>query len=176
MNATATAGRRKARRPLLGLRDRPGRLALAFMHMPLRAYAHGQGHLLGHTFLQFTHVGRTSGKEYRAVAMVLGFDGATGEAVICSAWDTDWYRNLRARAATNVTIDRKSYVPAQRFLDEQEAFRVVENFRAAHPHRLRFATRILGWGDFTDDETVREFVRSHPFLAFRPPPAPEPGS
>ena len=144
------------------------------MHMPLRAYEHGQGHLLGHTFLQFTHVGRSTGAKYRSVALVLAFDGQTGEAVICSAWDTDWCRNLRAHPATNVMIDRQSYAPVQRFLGEDAAFAVVAGYRAAHPHRLHLAARILGWGDFDDDETVREFVRSHPFIAFRPPPDRQP--
>jgi deazaflavin-dependent oxidoreductase (nitroreductase family) len=153
---------------VLGLREKPGRLALMFMRMPLRAYAHDRGHLLGHTFVQFTHVGRKSGKEYRSVAMVLGFDETTSEAVICSAWDTDWYHNLQAHPATNVTIDRLSFTPIQRFLTEEEAYDVVRAFRAAHPHRVRLISRILGWGDFHDDAKVREFARAHPFVAFRP--------
>ena len=158
----------QGRRPLLGLRARPGRLALLFMHLPLRAYAHGKGHLLGHTFLQVTHIGRRSGKEHRTVAMVLGYDDTTHEAVICAAWDTDWYRNLRARPATSVTIDRSSFTPVQRFLDDDEAFQVLLSFRAAHPHRVQLISRILGWGDLHDDEKVREFVRRHPLVAFRP--------
>jgi deazaflavin-dependent oxidoreductase (nitroreductase family) len=159
-----------ASRPLLGLREKPGRLALMFMHMPLRAYAHDRGHLLGHTFLQLTHVGRKSGKEYRAVAMVLGFDEATDEAVITSAWDTDWYRNLQAHPATNVKIDRLSFTPVQRFLTEDEAYDVVRKFRTAHPGRVRLVTRILGWGDLRDEAALRQFVHAHPLIAFRPQP------
>jgi deazaflavin-dependent oxidoreductase (nitroreductase family) len=155
-------------RPLFGLRTRPGRLALAVMHLPLRAYAHGQGHLLGHAFLHVTHVGRTSGTEYRSVAMVLSEDQATGEAVICSAWDSDWYANLLAHAATSVTLGRRTFTPVQRFLDDDEAEEVVRAFRAAHPLRARLVTSVLGWGDLADDERVREFVRTHPFVAFRP--------
>ena len=161
---------RHKKRPLLGLRKKPGRLALTFMHMPLRAYAHDHGHLLGHTFLQFTHVGRKSGKEYRSVAMVLGHDEGTDEAVICAAWDTDWFRNLQAHPATNVKIDRSSFTPVQRFLDDEEALKVLLGFRGAHPYRVRLISRILGWGDLDDDETVREFIRTHPFVAFRPQP------
>ncbi len=37
-------------RPLLGLRRRPGRLALALFRMPLNAYRHGAGALLGPPF------------------------------------------------------------------------------------------------------------------------------
>ena len=41
------------RKPPLGLRRKPGRLALAMFRMPLRAYRHDAGWLLGHTFLEF---------------------------------------------------------------------------------------------------------------------------
>ena len=160
--------RHRGKRPMLGLRKQPGRLALTLMHMPLRAYAHDQGHLLGHTFLQFTHVGRKSGKEYRAVAMVLGFDESTSEAVICAAWDTDWFHNLRAHPAAYVKIDRLSFTPAQRFLTEDEAYDVVRRFRAAHPHRVRLISSIFGWGNLRDEARLREFASAHPFIAFRP--------
>ena len=160
----------RKQRPLLGLRKKPGRLALTFMRMPLRAYAHDQGHLLGHTFLEFTHLGRKSGTPYKAVAMVLGYDDASGEAVFCAGWgpETDWYRNLQAHPATNVKIDRMSFTPEQRFLTDDEALEVVTKFRAAHPHRVRLICRILGWGDLFDEEKLRAFVTDHPFIAFRP--------
>lgn len=173
MTPTAPPSRdrtQESKRPLLGLRRKPGRLALTFMHMPQRAYAHGSGHLLGHTFLQFSHVGRNSGQEYRAVAMVLGFDERTSEAVICSAWDSDWCRNLRTQAATNVKIDRLSFTPVQRFLAEDEACDVLTKFRAAHPRRVRLVSLILGWADLSNDANVRDFVRKHPFVCFRPQP------
>jgi hypothetical protein len=66
--------------------------------LPVVAYSHGQGRLLGRTFLHLVHVGRRSGQEHSAVAMVLAYEPVTSEAVICSAWgpDADWLRNLRA--------------------------------------------------------------------------------
>jgi hypothetical protein len=57
-------------RPLLGLRRQPGRLALRFMRMPLLAFRHDKGQLLGHAFVEFTHLGRKGGKAYQAVAVV----------------------------------------------------------------------------------------------------------
>jgi deazaflavin-dependent oxidoreductase (nitroreductase family) len=164
------------RRPLLGLRRRPGRLALMFMRMPLRAYRHDAGWMLGHTFMEFTHVGRKTGQPHDAVAMVLRHDEATRETVICAAWtETDWYRNLRAGPAAKVQLGRDSFTPEHRFLTEGEAFDVTLQFRREHPHRLHLITRILGWGDLREDDAVREFVRAHPFIAFRPA-APEPSA
>jgi hypothetical protein len=90
--------------PLLGLRRRPGRLALTVFRLPLLLYRRGWGWLLGDTFLLLVHAGRTTGKRYSTVAMVLRYDPHTREAVICSAWgqDTDWIRNIRARPALQV--------------------------------------------------------------------------
>ena len=167
-----TAPTSAPQRPLLGLRRKPGRLALCFMRMPLNAYRHGKGHLLGRTFVEFDHVGRKSGKTYQSVAMVLGDDRTTGEAVICRGWDTDWYRNLRAHPARRVTIGRDSFEPEQRFLTEAEAFDVGVQFRRKHPYRTRLISRVLGWGDLRDDAQLRQFVRDHPFIAFRPAAGP----
>jgi deazaflavin-dependent oxidoreductase (nitroreductase family) len=156
-------------RPLLGLRRRPGRLALALFRMPLRAYRHGAGALLGRTFLQVTHVGRKTGQPHNAVAMVLRYDGAAHEAVICAAWgpETDW-GNLRAGPAARVRLGRESFTPEHRFLSDDEACDVAARFRRQHPHRLRLISSILGWGDLRDDARVRRFVQTHPFVAFRP--------
>src|SRR4051812_28627369 len=157
------------RRPLLGLRRKPGRVALMFMRMPLRAYRHDAGWMLGHTFVEFTHIGRTSGEPHEAVAMVLRYDEDTHEVVICAGWpETDWYRNLRAGPAAKVQLAREWFTPKHRFLTEGEAFDVVVQFRRAHPHRLRLITKIFDWGDLRDNDAVREFVRVHPFVAFRP--------
>lgn len=163
------------KRPLLRLRRKPGRLALAAFRMPLSAYRHGAGRLFGRTFLQFTHTGRNSGRPYDAVAMVLRYDEATREAIICAAWgpQTDWYRNLKARPAVNVRLGTESFTPQHRFLKDDEAFDVARHFRRHHPHRLRLISSILGWGDLRDDMVVRQFVHNHPLVAFRPadPPA-----
>ena len=67
---------------------------------------------MGHTFLVFTHVGRKTGKRYQTAAMVLTYERATGEAVICSAWglNTDWTRNLRIAPAVEVRLGRSATI------------------------------------------------------------------
>jgi hypothetical protein len=141
-----------------------------FMRMPLRAYRHNAGWMLGHLFVQFTHIGRRTAEPHEAVAMVLRYSEKTCEFVICAAWGpaTDWYRNLRVGQASLVRSGRDSFTPSHRFLTDEEAFEVAVAFRRAHPYRMRLITAILGWGDLRDDDAVREFVHSHPFVAFRP--------
>ena len=160
----------RPRKPLLGLRRKPGRLALALFRMPLRAYHHDAGWLLGHTFMEFTHTGRMTGRRYETVAMVLRYDPAAHEAVICAAWgpDTDWVRNLRAGPAARVRLGRESFTPQHRFLSEEEALDVAVQFRREHPRRLRLISTILGWGDLREDAAFRGFIVTHPFVAFRP--------
>jgi deazaflavin-dependent oxidoreductase (nitroreductase family) len=157
-------------KPLLGLRRKPGRLALAVFRMPLRAYRHDAGWLLGHTFLLLVHTGRRTGQPHSMVAMVLRYDRGTREAVICSGWgpDADWVRNLRAGPAVRVQLGRESYTPEHRFLSEDESFEVAVQFRREHPWRLRLISTILGWGNLCDDDTARQFTRTHPFVALRP--------
>jgi deazaflavin-dependent oxidoreductase (nitroreductase family) len=176
MSAANTHHRAGQGRPLLGLRRTPGRLAAAFFRLPLKAYEHNAGPAVGRTFLAFTHVGRRTGRPHRTVAMVLRHDAATGEAVIVSAWgpQTDWYRNLRAHPAVQVQLGGRTFVPEQRFLGEEESFEAAVQFRREHPHRLRFFSSVLGWGDLRDDARLRGFVRGHPFVAFRPAEAPAP--
>jgi deazaflavin-dependent oxidoreductase (nitroreductase family) len=156
--------------PLLGLRERPGRLARMVFRLPLPLYRRGWGRLLGRTFLVLEHRGRRTGQLRSTVAMVLTYDPKTHEAVICSAWgeNTDWIRNIRARPAVQVQIGGESLVPEQRFLTEAESVAVVAEFRRRHPWRMRLITSIFGWGDLRSDAATGEFVRNRPFVAFRP--------
>jgi deazaflavin-dependent oxidoreductase (nitroreductase family) len=157
-------------KPLLGLRRRPGRVALWFMRVPRPLYHRGWGGLLGHTFLLITHEGRNSGKRRETVAMALTYDPDTQETVVCSAWgpNTDWIRNLRARPALQIEVGHEAFVPQQRFLSEDEAVTAAIEFRDRHPCRLRLFAAILGWGDLGSKAAVRELVRDRPFVSFRP--------
>jgi deazaflavin-dependent oxidoreductase (nitroreductase family) len=157
-------------RRLFGLRRRPGRIALWFMRLPRPLYHRGWGRFLGHTFLLITHEGRKTGKRRETVAMALTYDPETREAVVCSAWGphTQWLRNLRARPALQIQIGRECYVPEQRFLSADEAVAAAIRFQNRHPARLRLFAAILGWGDLGTETAMREFVRSRPFVSFRP--------
>jgi deazaflavin-dependent oxidoreductase (nitroreductase family) len=143
------------------------------MRTPRPLYRNGWGWLLGHTFLLVTHKGRKTGKRRETVAMALTYDPDTREAVIFSAWgpNTEWMRNLRAHPALQIQIGRDTYVPEQHFLSEDEAVAVALEFRRRHPWRLRLFAVILSWGDLSTEPAMRDFVRSRPFVSFRPAPA-----
>ncbi len=157
-------------RPLLGLRRRPGRLALVVLRLPLVLYRHGWGRFLGRTFMLLVHVGRRTGQPRLMTAMVMSYDPRTREVVIFSGWGpgSDWVRNLRAGPALRVEIGRESYTPQHRFLSDDEGVAVAGAFVGKHPYRHALARRILGWPDLRDEVALREFVRTHPFVALRP--------
>ncbi len=156
--------------PLLGLRRRPGRLALAVFRLPLRLYRRGWGWLLGDTFLLLVHAGRTTGKPYSTVAMVLRHDLDSRAAVICSAWgeNADWIRNIQAHPALRVQIGRESFTPAHRFLPADESVLVLAEFLRRHPYRSRLISSVLGWGNLHSDAAARDFVAARPFVSLRP--------
>jgi deazaflavin-dependent oxidoreductase (nitroreductase family) len=166
----AADSRDRGRKPVLGLRRQPGRMALALFRLPQPLYRRGWGWLLGDTFLLLIHSGRKTGKPHATVAMTLSHDLKTHEAVVCSAWGeaADWIRNIQVHPALRVRIGRESFTPEQRFLTEDESFAVAVEFRRRHPWRLRLLTWILGWGDLRSDVAVRDFVHTRPFVSFRP--------
>jgi deazaflavin-dependent oxidoreductase (nitroreductase family) len=174
MSSVIHTGHRE--RSLFGLRRQPGRVALLFMRLPRPLYHHGWGRVLGHTFLLITHQGRRTGKRRETVAMTLAYDPETRRSVVCSAWgpNTEWMRNLRAYPALQIQIGSETFVPQQRFLSEDEAVAAAIAFRDRHPWRLRLFATILDWGDLGSEAAVRELVRSRPFIAFAPAPAPAP--
>ena len=160
--------------PILGLRRRPGRLALAVFRLPLPMYRRGWGWLLGDRFLLLVHAGRTTGKPHSTVAMVLSYGPHTHKAVICSALgkDTDWIRNIQAHPALKVQIGRESFTPDQRFLSADESAAVMVGFQRRHPCRVRLLVSVLGWEDMHSDAAVRDFVspgRSSPCGRLQPP-------
>lgn len=140
------------------------------MRVPRPLYHRGWGWMLDHLFLLIVHQGRKTGTRRETVAMPLAYDPDTRETVVCSAWgpNTEWIRNLRIHPALQIQIGRESYVPEQRFLSEEESAVVVREFQRRHPWRVRLFTAILGWGDLSSETAVREFVRTRPFVSFRP--------
>jgi hypothetical protein len=74
----------------------------------------------------------------------------------------------RYAPASQARLGRESFTPQHRFLFDDEAFDVAVQLRREHPQRLRLLSTILGGGGLRDDAAVRGFIRTHPFVAFRP--------
>ena len=151
-----------------------GRLTRKALRAPLALYDCGLGWVLGERFLCLAHVGRRSGRRYRTVLAVVGRCPRQGEVVVLSGWGraADWFRNVQAGGAVEVTVGRRRFRPAWRLLDEDEAVDVL----AAYEQRMRwFAplvrrvfTRLVGWNYDGSDDSRRRLVRELPLVGLRP--------
>lgn len=131
-------------------------LLIPVFKLPLVLYRLRLGWILGRRFLQITHVGRRSGKNYRTILAMLRFDEKTQEMYAVSAWKgSDWYYNIQASPALLVETGFVHYVPAQRTLSAEEITSTFMEYRKKHPVFSRMICRIPGW---KWDSTYEEFL------------------
>src|SRR5689334_16979756 len=139
--------------------------------LPVLLYRLHLGRLLGHRFMQITHLGRRSGKVRRTVLAVLRFDEKTKEVYAVSAWKgSDWYYNIQSAPALQVEVGSARYSPAQRTLSAEEITTAFIAYRKKHPIFSRMICRIPGW---KWNSTYVEFLalaRTLHGVAFRPVP------
>lgn len=141
---------------------------------PNALYRHGLGGVLGHRFLQLTHVGRTSGDPHTVVLEVLRYDRATGEAVVISGLGekAQWLRNLRANGRASVSFGRAPRSAAVRFLDTDEAVEALAAYERRYgplrPLLRRALTLLLDGGYRGTDADRRRLAQTLPLVAFRP--------
>ena len=168
---TAAHDQPRKRRPLFGLRRQPGRLALgrhadATSALPPR---------LGQAARPHVPADHPPGPQERQAAR----DGRDGADATTRRLERPSSSRPGGRTPNGcgtcarilrceIQIGRETYVPEQHFLSEDEAVAVAIEFRRRHPLRLRLFATILGWGDLSSDEAVREFVRT-PTVCLVPP-------
>lgn len=125
--------------------SRPSRLLAAAFRAPDVVYRVRLGWMLGRRFLELTHRGRRSGRDYRTVLEVIAFAPDREESVVASAYGVgaDWYRNLMAGGGVRVRTGRLDYTPEHRVLGAEEAQEVAAGFVDRHPWEARLVSRVL---------------------------------
>jgi deazaflavin-dependent oxidoreductase (nitroreductase family) len=137
--------------------------------LPLILYRLRLGWILGHRFLQLTHVGRRSGKVRRTILAVLHYDAQTKEIMAVSAWNaSEWYKNIQATPAQEVETGFTRYAPAQRSLSAEEIAHLFVDFSREHPLFSRMVCRIPGWKWNSTYEEFLDTARTLCGVAFRP--------
>lgn len=155
-------------------RKKPNRLVRYFLRAPVYLYRWRLGWLLGRRFLLLSHVGRRTGRNFQTVLEIMQYRDIGPEAVVMSGFGprSDWLLNIEAGPAPEVTIGRQHFTAFYRFLDEEEAVRVVAEYE--HRNRLLAGilrwvlSRLLGWRYRSSDADRRKLVRQLPLLGFRP--------
>lgn len=145
----------------------------SFLRAPAHLYHWRLGWLFGHRFLLLTHVGRRTGTRFHTVLEVLEYRPQSHEAVVMSGFgrNANWLRNIEANACVEIEIGLNHFRASFRFLDENEAVRVL----AGYERRNRFIfpivrlvlSRLLGWAYCGSDADRRKLVRDLPLVAFQ---------
>ncbi|MEJ3653504.1 nitroreductase family deazaflavin-dependent oxidoreductase [Actinomycetes bacterium KLBMP 9759] len=163
---TTVIGPRRDTRPAPPLR--------LLARLPARLYAADLGWLLGNRFLCLTHIGRRSGRRHRTVLEVIATEPGTGEVLVIAALgpSSDWYRNIQANPAVEVTVGRHRFVPAHRTLDEPEAAAVLAGYERRNrwlaPVLRPVLSRLLGWRYDGSTTARRRMAQQLPVVALRP--------
>jgi deazaflavin-dependent oxidoreductase (nitroreductase family) len=143
-------------------------LMIPIFKLPVLLYRLRLGWLLGHRFMQLTHVGRKSGKVRRTILAVLHYDKTTQEIYAVSAWKgSDWYTNIQAAPALLIETGFTRYVPQQRSLTPEEIAAAFIEFRKQHPYFGRMVCRIPGWKWDSSEAEFLELARTLRGVAFR---------
>ncbi len=127
------------------------------------------GWLMGHRFLLVTHRGRKTGKVRQTGVMVLRYDYQSREAfVVAGNAYADWYRNIHASPALEVSLGRQRYRPEQRFLEVQEIAELLAWSRQRHPVKARIQSLFFHWPWDLSEQELLDLARSLSGVAFRP--------
>lgn len=124
--------------------------------------------------MRLTHTGRRSGRTYQTVLEVVGEDHETGEVMVLAGLgrSAQWYRNVRADTAVEITIGHQRFRARYRELSPDEASVTL----AAYERRNRWAapvvrlvlSRLIGWRYDGSPAARARLARELPMVGFRP--------
>ena len=152
----------------------PGRILKWAFRAPNYLYERHLGWLLTRRVCQITHVGRTSGRTYHTVLEVVRRDPATGAVIVASGFGrtADWYRNVTASNAAELSVGRQHFPARVRELDVDEAAEVIADYerrnRFIAPIVRRGFSTLLGWRYDSSDAARCRLAGQLPLLVFSP--------
>ncbi|MBL0887243.1 nitroreductase family deazaflavin-dependent oxidoreductase [Myceligenerans indicum] len=151
----------------------PGWLRRAFA-VPNLLYRCGLGSLLGHRFVQLTHVGRRSGRSHTTVLEVVRYDHATGETFVVAAFGkhSDWLLNITSGSGVRVSFGKTPRAASYRVVPTDEAAEVFAGYerrnRLLMPVARPLLGRFSGFEYHSTDADRRRLFETLPMLAFLP--------
>jgi deazaflavin-dependent oxidoreductase (nitroreductase family) len=139
---------------------------------PVRLYRWHLGWLFGKRLMLLTHTGRRSGVRRQAVLEVVEYRRQGPEIIVANGFgpNSDWVRNIEATPDAEVTVGSQHFAASHRFLGEQEAANVIQDYE----RRNRFVAPIvragfswlLGWKYHANDSDRHRLVRQILLIAF----------
>jgi deazaflavin-dependent oxidoreductase (nitroreductase family) len=143
------------------------------LRAPTTLYRLGAGRLLGRRFLLLTHRGRKSGRIYRTMLEVVGWDEDRQEAIAMSGFGprADWYLNVLAGGAEEIEIGGSRFRPRVRPLDTDEAARTFAGYEQRGwliaPVVRAVLSRLAGFRYDGSEDARRRLVEALPLVGFR---------
>ena len=153
---------------------RPGPILGRALRLPVYLYDLGAARLLGHRFLLLTHRGRRSGRLYRTMLEVVGWDPERREAIVMSGFgpNASWRLNVLAGGAVAVQIAGLRFEPRVRSPEREESVTVVADYerrnRFAGPIVRAVLSRLAGFRYDGSTESRLRLVEALPLLALSP--------
>lgn len=141
---------------------------------PNALYRWRLGRLLGHRFVQISHVGRRSGRAFTTVLEVVDYDDATGETMVVSAFGSrsDWLLNIQAGGDVRVSFGGTPRRASYRVVQADEAAAVFAGYERRNRLLMPIARPVLskfaGFEYRGTDADRRRLVETLPMVAFRP--------
>ncbi|MBE1875075.1 nitroreductase family deazaflavin-dependent oxidoreductase [Myceligenerans pegani] len=151
----------------------PGWLKRAFA-VPNALYRYRLGRLLGHRFVQLTHVGRRSGRTFSTVVEVVHYDRTTGETFVVSGFGhhSDWLLNVQADGGVKVSFGGTPRTASYRIVPVDEAAAVFAGYERRNRLLMLVArpllTRLAEFDYRSTDDDRRRLVEVLPMIALRP--------
>jgi len=152
----------------------PGPILRRALRLPVHLYDLGAARLFGHRFLLLTHRGRRSGRLYRTMLEVVGWNPEKREAIVMSGFgpDANWRLNVLAGGAVEVQIAGLRFEPQVRSPGPEEAAGTLADYeqrnRLAAPIVRAVLSRLAGFDYDGSTESRRKLVEVLPMLAFSP--------
>jgi deazaflavin-dependent oxidoreductase (nitroreductase family) len=149
----------------------PSPLLRALFKAPRWLFRLGLGAVLGHRFLELTHHGRNSGRQYRTVLEVVLYVPSSQESIVCSGWGTraDWYRNIIANSRIAFETGGQRYEDACfRELAPDENSAIIEEYVRRLPRIARPLAYWLGLDVRGTEQERRAHNQQLLMVAFRP--------
>ncbi len=123
---------------------KPNSLMRYLFRGPVYLYRWHLGWLFGRRLLLLTHTGRRTGLRRQTVLEVVEYRQQGPEVVVANGFgpNCDWVRNIEATPTEEVTVASQHFVAAHRYLGEEEAVRVMQDYE----HRNRFIAPVVRAG------------------------------
>lgn len=154
--------------------SRSNRMLRRLFRVPVYLYRWRCSWLLGRRFLLLIHIGRRTGLRRYTVLEVIDYRKEGPEAVVMSAFgrNADWLRDIETTPGPEVVVGSQRFIAAHRFLDEEEAVRVITGYeqrnRFIAPIIRAVLSRLLGWRYDSSVGSRLRLVNQLPLIAFRP--------